>query len=162
MNTFKQLNLEFAGVAFSANEKYSSNDAAKQIAKGEYTWYEYTQARGYASQLQNKAGVYVQVGNYESSISYTYNGTIANVGIKQLDFMASHQEAESVWTKAMQGGYKNARELTDALKDGGFDDAAKQYAEAKTEEELAALMRSVKKLGKTADILGKSVARFRL
>ena len=127
VNTFKQLNLEFAGVAFSANEKYSSNDAAKQIAKGEYTWYEYTQARGYASQLQNKAGVYVQVGNYESSISYTYNGTIANVGIKQLDFMASHQEAESVWTKAMQGGYKNARELTDALKDGGFDDAAKGY-----------------------------------
>lgn len=127
VNTFKQLNLEFAGVAFSANEKYSSNKATQQIAKGEYTWKEYSQAKGYASQLQNKAGVYVQIGNYDSSLSYTYNGTIATVGIKQLDFMASHQEAESVWTKAMQGNYKNARELTDALKDGGFDDAAKGY-----------------------------------
>ena len=127
VSTFKQLNLEFAGVAFSANEKDRYNDAAKQIAKGEYTWNEYSQAKGYASQLQNKAGVYVQVGDYDSGLSYTYNGTIASVGVKQLDFMASHQEAESVWTKAMQGGYKNARELTDALKDGGFDDAAKGY-----------------------------------
>ena len=54
----------------------------------------------------------------------------------------------------------NASTLTSQVQ--GFDDAAKLYAEAKTEEELAALMRSVKKLGKTADILGKSVARFRL
>lgn len=127
VSTFKQLNLEFAGVAFSANEKDQSSKADQQIAKGEYTRNEYTTAKSYASQLQNKAGVYVQVGDYESSISYTYNGTIANVGIKQLDFMASHQEAGAVWTKAMQGGYKNARELTDALKDGGFDDAAKGY-----------------------------------
>ena len=127
VSTFKQLNLEFAGVAFSTNEKDQSSKAAQQIAKGEYTQNEYTTAKNYASQLQNKAGVYVQVGDYESSISYTYNGTIANVGVKQLDFMASHQEAASVWTKAMQGGYKNAHELTDALKDGGFDDAAKGY-----------------------------------
>ena len=47
VNTFKQLNLEFAGVAFSANEKYSSSDATKQVAKGEYSWNEYYQAKGY-------------------------------------------------------------------------------------------------------------------
>ena len=43
-----------------------------------------------------------------------------------------------------------------------FDDSARVYAETKSEEEFAALMRTVKKLGKTADILGKSVSRFRL
>ena len=127
VNTFKRLNLEFAGVAFSANEKDRSSDAAQEIADGKYTGNEYIRAKSYAFQLQNKAGVYVQVGDYKSNISYTYNGTIATVGIKQLDFMASHQEAESVWTKAMRGGYKNNRELTDALKDNGFDEAANRY-----------------------------------
>ena len=128
-DTFKRLNLEFAGVAFSANEKSNAANAAQEIAKGKYTWDEYNQAHSYAAELQNKAGVYVQAqaGGDEGSLSYSYNGTIVNVGIKQLDFMASHKEAETVWTKAMQGAYKNNRELTDALKTSGFDEAAKGY-----------------------------------
>ena len=135
-NTFRQLNLEFAGVAFAADEKDSSGKAAEEIAKGKYTWNEYNTAKGYASQLQQKAGVYVragdfdypaQFGNYDYSFSYTYNGTIATAGIKQLDLMASHREAESVWIKAAQGDYKNSREVVDALKNGGFDEAAKGY-----------------------------------
>lgn len=135
-NTFKQLNLEFAGVAFAADEKDSSGKAAQEIAKGKYTWNEYNMAKNYASQLQQKAGVYVragdfdypaQFGNYDYSFSYTYNGTIATAGIKQLDLMANHREAESIWIKAARGGYKNSRELTDALKNGGFTEAAKGY-----------------------------------
>ena len=135
-NTFRQLNLEFAGVAFAADEKDSSGKAAQEIAKGKYTWNEYNTAKNYASQLQQKAGVYVragdfdypaQFGNYDYSFSYTYNGTIATAGIKQLDLMANHREAESVWIKAAQGDYKNSREVVDALKNSGFAEAAKGY-----------------------------------
>ena len=43
-----------------------------------------------------------------------------------------------------------------------FDDATNSYAEAKTEEGLAAILRAVKNLGKTAGILEKSIARFKL
>ena len=136
VNTFRQLNLEFAGVAFAADEKDSSGKAAQEIAKGKYTWNEYNTAKNYASQLQQKAGVYVragdfdypaQFGNYDYSFSYTYNGTIATAGIKQLDLMANHREAESVWIKAARGGYKNSREVVDALKNSGFAEAAKGY-----------------------------------
>ena len=55
---------------------------------------------------------------------------------------------------------ENATTLAEQVK--SFDDSARVYAETKSEEEFAALMRTVKKLGKTADILGKSVSRFRL
>lgn len=44
----------------------------------------------------------------------------------------------------------------------GFDASAKSYAESKSVEDLSELNRAVKKLGKTADILGKSISRFRL
>ncbi len=63
--------------------------------------------------------------------------------------------------KNMTGSIQeNAGTLADQVKT--FDDSARVYAETKSEEEFAALMRTVKKLGKTADILGKSVSRFRL
>lgn len=42
-----------------------------------------------------------------------------------------------------------------------FDIAAKSYAETKSEDDLSDLLRTIKKLGKTADILGKSVSRFK-
>jgi methyl-accepting chemotaxis protein len=42
-----------------------------------------------------------------------------------------------------------------------FDVAAKTYAETKSEDDLADLLRAIKKLGKTVDILGKSVSRFK-
>ena len=63
--------------------------------------------------------------------------------------------------KNMTGSIQeNATTLAEQVK--SFDDSARVYAETKSEEEFAALMRTVKKLGKTADILGKSVSRFRL
>lgn len=43
-----------------------------------------------------------------------------------------------------------------------FEVCAKSYAESKSLEDLSDLNRAVKKLGKTADILGKSISRFRL
>ena len=43
-----------------------------------------------------------------------------------------------------------------------FDEVAKSYGETKSEEEFSALTRCVKKLGKTADILSKSISRFKL
>lgn len=43
-----------------------------------------------------------------------------------------------------------------------FDEIAKSYIDTKSEEEFSALLRCVKKLGKTADILGKSISRFKL
>jgi uncharacterized protein YlxW (UPF0749 family) len=44
----------------------------------------------------------------------------------------------------------------------GFDTLTKAYAETRSEEDFAALQRAVKKMGKSADVLGKSVSRFRL
>lgn len=60
-------------------------------------------------------------------------------------------------TTAIQG---NATTLSSQVQN--FDDATKTYAEAKTDEGLAAILRAVKNLGKTADILGKSISRFKL
>jgi len=54
----------------------------------------------------------------------------------------------------------NASSLTGQVQD--FDGVAKSYAETKSDTDLFNLNRVVKKLGKTADILGKSIARFRL
>mgnify|MGYP003597716525 CR=1 FL=1 len=43
-----------------------------------------------------------------------------------------------------------------------FDELAKSYAQTKSDEAFAALQRSVKKLGRTTDILAKSISRFKL
>lgn len=42
-----------------------------------------------------------------------------------------------------------------------FEETARNYAEAKSEDELEKLLQSVKKLGKTAAILEKSISRFK-
>jgi methyl-accepting chemotaxis protein len=60
-------------------------------------------------------------------------------------------------TTAIQG---NASTLSSQVSD--FDAATKSYAEEKTDEGLATILRAVKNLGKTADILGKSISRFKL
>lgn len=55
---------------------------------------------------------------------------------------------------------ENADELNAQVH--SFEEAAKTYSETKSEEQLGDLQRSVKKLGRTADMLGKSVARIKL
>jgi methyl-accepting chemotaxis protein len=60
-------------------------------------------------------------------------------------------------TSAIQG---NATTLSDQV--SHFDQVTKSYAESKSDDGLAAILRSVRNLGKTADILGKSISRFRL
>lgn len=61
--------------------------------------------------------------------------------------------------------------LTSAIQDNAvtlveqvqlFDGVAKTYADTRSEEDFSALSRAVKKLGKTADILGKSISRFKM
>lgn len=43
-----------------------------------------------------------------------------------------------------------------------FDDATKSFAEERSDESLSAILRAVKNLGKTAGMLEKSIARFKL
>ena len=56
--------------------------------------------------------------------------------------------------------HENASTLNTQVQ--GFEASAKSYAESKSVEDLSELNRAIKKLGKTADILGKSISRFRL
>ncbi len=60
-------------------------------------------------------------------------------------------------TSAIQ---ENATSLSSQVQT--FDDAAKSYAETKSEDVLAELLRTVKKMGKTVSILEKSISRFKL
>lgn len=69
--------------------------------------------------------------------------------------------------KLMQMKLKN---ITAAIQDNalvlnekisGFEKTARSYAQSRSEDDLAALSRSVGKLGKSADMLEKSIARFR-
>lgn len=60
-------------------------------------------------------------------------------------------------TSAVQ---ENAQNLADLVK--GFDEVVNKYSESRSDDDLFNLNRSVKKIGKTAEILGKSIARFKL
>ena len=127
VSTFRKLNLEFASVAYVANLQDRDYLANKDIAKGRYTREEYAQAQSFAAKLQNKAGVFVQASSGDGPFSYSYNGTIASVGVKCLNIMAGHEEAEAIWLKAVQGKYQNNEEVTAALQAGGFNEAAEDY-----------------------------------
>jgi len=94
---------------------------------------------------------------------------IAN-GDMNVDIVLAKDDNNSLMAslKLMQMKLKNMtasiQENTTALTEQVqvFDEVAKSYAETKSEDEFTALMRCVKKLGKTADILGKSISRFKL
>ena len=74
--------------------------------------------------------------------------------------MASLKLMQMKLTNLTSAIQDNATTLADQVQK--FDDVAKVYAETRAEEDFSALNRSVKKLGKTADILGKSISRFRM
>ena len=122
-------------MAALANTAYADEELGKRIARGHTTRAEYTRAKSYANELQNRAGVFVAVDfsspstKFAAWIRYEYNGSLANIGVKELDFMARHKEAGDVWVKAAQGAYKNHAEITAALKDAGLDDTATAYQE---------------------------------
>lgn len=134
-SAFRQYNLKFAGMAALANTAYADEELGKRIERGHTTRAEYTRAKSYANELQNRAGVFVAVDfsspstKFAARIRYEYNGSLANIGVKELDFMARHKEAGDVWVKAAQGAYKNHAEITAALKDAGLDDTATAYQE---------------------------------
>jgi len=60
-------------------------------------------------------------------------------------------------TSAIQ---ENTQDLSEQI--GEFDGVAKKYAETRSEEDLLNLNRSIKKVGKTTEILWKSISRFKL
>lgn len=134
-SAFRQYNLKFAGMAALANNAYADEELGKRIARGHTTVEEYTRAKSYANELQNRAGVFVAVDfsspstRFAARIRYEYNGSLANIGVKELDFMARHKEASDVWVQATQGAYKNHAEIVSALKKSGRDDTAVAYQE---------------------------------
>lgn len=131
--TFRWYNLKFAGMAAYANTTYMDGELQKRIARGHTTMEEYARAKSYASELQNRAGVFVApdfsvpAEDFAEGIRYSYNGSLANIGVKLLAFMSQHREADDVWVKAAQGAYKNRAEIATALKDAGLNDTAVAY-----------------------------------
>lgn len=77
-------------------------------------------------------------------------------------------ESLMAFLKVMQMKLKN---ITTTIQDNSttlneqvqnFDAVAKTYAETKSEDQLSDLLRAVKKMSRTVEILGKSVSRFKL
>lgn len=134
--TFLQYNLRFAAITAYENDKLSDRIAKQQITAGQYTSEEYLAAKDYAKTLQAKAGVFVTADfvcdgyarQFATGITYSYNGLVCDIGTEELNFMSHHDEAQSIWVKAVQGEYKNKDEITQALRDGGYKDVADQFA----------------------------------
>ena len=74
--------------------------------------------------------------------------------------MASLKLMQMKLTNITSAIQDNTATLSEQVK--SFDDAAKAYAESKSEEQLPALLKAVTKIGKTAEILNRSIARFKL
>jgi signal transduction histidine kinase len=74
--------------------------------------------------------------------------------------MASLNVMQMKLTNLTSAIQENATSLSGQVKT--FDDAARSYAENKSEDVLSELMRTVKKMGKTVSILEKSISRFKL
>ena len=133
---FRRYNRLFAAMGAIANIEAADKEAGKRIARGQYTSEEYARAKSYASELQSRAGVFVAPDfdspgtKYAASMRYAYNGSLANIGVKQLDFMARHREAEDIWVKVAQGAYNSHGEILSALKDAGLNDTANAYRES--------------------------------
>ena len=122
-------------MTFEAETRTNDQKAANRIERGQFTNAEYQQAKSYAQNLQQKAGVFVLVNlgtssqRFETSIDSSYNNSLVKVGIKELGFMAEHKEAESIWVSAIQGKYHNQGEIVQALKNRGLSDTAAAYTE---------------------------------
>lgn len=134
-SSFREYNLTFAAMTFEAETRTNDQKAANRIERGQFTNAEYQQAKSYAQNLQQKAGVFVLVNlgtssqRFETSIDSSYNNSLVKVGIKELGFMAEHKEAESIWVSAIQGKYHNHGEIVQALKNRGLSDTAAAYTE---------------------------------
>lgn len=125
---FRRYNLLFASMAATANIAHTDDLLDKYIARGRTTRDEYARTKAYASELQRRAGVFVTSDPAtDIGIRYEYNGSLANIGVKQLDFMERHREADDIWVKVAQGAYKTRGEITDALEKAGLKDTADTY-----------------------------------
>ena len=86
----------------------------------------------------------------------------------EIKLASNDNDSLIAFLKVMQMKLKN---LTSTIQDNSvtlneqvrsFDAAAKAYAEKKSEEQLSDLLRAVKKMNRTVEILGKSISRFKL
>lgn len=135
-DTFLQYNLRFAAITAYENDKLSDYIGKQQIAAGQYTSEEYLAAKNYAKILQTKAGVFVTTDfvydgyarRVATGITYSYNGLVCDIGTEELNFMAHHEEAQSIWVKVAQGEYKNKEKIVQVLCDSGYKDTAEQFA----------------------------------
>ena len=111
-----EYNLMFAGTAAYATVQVTDGYATKFIEKEIYTQDQYNKIKIFATDLQNKSGVFVSP-SFDwknatgSEIKYSYMGALCSIGVDKLDFMESHREADEIWTQLAQGAYKNNREL---------------------------------------------------
>ncbi len=130
---FRAFNLKLASIAKAGLDDTEEDRAAYHIAMGDYSADEVKHASAFAKSLQNSAGVYVAADFYNYNVEhatgfrFSYNGSLAKVGVKELSFMSEHKEAMTVWTNAAQGKYKNGQEISAALKDAGLQETASEY-----------------------------------
>lgn len=133
LEDFRAFNLKLAGIAKAGLDETEGDRASYHISMGDYTAEEVSRATGFAKTLQKSAGVFVVADfqnynvEYATGIGFSYNGTLAKVGIKTLSFMADHKEAMDVWTKAVQGKYVDERAVKEALDEAGLKDTATAY-----------------------------------
>lgn len=74
--------------------------------------------------------------------------------------MASLKLMQMKLTNITSAIQENSLALTERVQ--GFEETAKVYDDAKSDDNFNALRRAANKLGRTADVLDKSIARFRL
>lgn len=74
--------------------------------------------------------------------------------------MASLKLMQMKLTNITSAIQDNTATLSEQVKH--FDEAAKAYADNQSQEQLPVLLKAVAKIGKTADVLNRSIARFKL
>ncbi len=133
LEDFRAFNLKLAGIMKAGLDETEEGRASYHISMGDYTAEEVSRATDFARTLQKAGGVFVAADfqhykvEYATGLDFSYNGTLAKVGVKTLSFMAEHKEAMDVWTKAAQGKYADERAVKNALDEAGLKDTAAAY-----------------------------------
>ena len=133
LSDFRAFNLNLAGIAKAGLMETEDARSAYHIGKGDYTGEEVQRAASFARTLQDASGVFVAMDfdyvttTYATGYDFSYNGTLAKIGTKELSFMAEHTEAIRIWKNAAQGRYQNAGQIKAALQNGGFSATADAY-----------------------------------
>lgn len=143
-DTFLEYNLMFAGIAANANDRMTQKWLDHFKESGNYTQERYDNVKQYATELQDKSGVFVSAEFQKddasgNDIKYSYMGALCSIGVDELEFMAKHREAEDVWVNVAKGAYQNEGEMFQALRDKGYGNVVDEYVGrfSATEETLS-------------------------